>query len=289
MSPKPFIYAVVIILFSILWTPVDAKENKEIQNGKNVFISQQISKSTLFINQQTIYKILFFRKVKTTDAELEFPSLPDFQVQDLEIEREYEKLINGNLYLVTELRYALFPLKPGICEIPPARICCDIIARNKNFQFYWIPIKTQGIVIYSKPLQINVLDFPSRDGTEKSSKIVGTFSLAGTIDKHKVSLGDFVNLTVTLKGRGNLYETVRIVPPKIKNCKIFSEQPSVVIHKTSQGISGSQTFNLAICPTKMGKYTIPPFSVSSFDPEIAKYLELLTAPLCFEAGAEIMN
>lgn len=254
------------------------------KDEKKLFVTQHVSSNTLFVNEQAIYTILFFRKVKTTNARLEKPALREFKVEDLGIEREYEKIINRTSYLVTQLQYAIFPVAPGMFEIPPVTIACDIIARsNSSLLPFGESGKKERITVSSMPITIKVIPLPEYGKPAGSSGLVGLFSINGILSKNRVVVGDPVTLTITLKGKGNLYEPAKPAFPEIIDCRTYHDRPSVKIDRTSKGISGVQTHKMAIIPIKSGLYTIDPVSVRFFDPKKRKYRELFTNSLRFEA------
>ena len=262
----------------------DAGDTLVKKDEKNLFVTQHVSSSTLFVNEQAIHTILFFRKVKATNVSLEKPALQDFKVEDLELEREYEKIISGTSYLVTQLRYAIFPVAPGIYEIPSTTISCDIIARSNRLS---LPFSESGkkerIKLSSMPVTIKVIPLPEYGEPAGPPELVGLFSLSGVLNKNRVIVGEPVTLTVTLKGRGNLYEPAMHVFPEIIDCRIYKDQPNLKIDRTSEGISGEQTYKMAIIPIKSGLYAINPVSISFFEPTAGKYQEIFTDPLQFEA------
>lgn len=262
----------------------DAGNTVVRKDEKNLFVTQHVSSNALFVNEQAVHTILFFRKVKTTNARLEKPELRKFKVEDLGIEREYEKIISGTSYLVTELQYAIFPVAHGTFEIPPVTISCDIVARfNRSFLPFPGSEKKERITITSMPLTIKVIPLPEYGKPAGTSGLVGLFSLSGTLNKNHVNVGDSLTLTVILKGKGNLYEPAVPAFPEITDCRIYRDRQRTKIDRTSKGISGIQTYKMAIIPIKSGLYAIDPVSVRFFDPKARKYQEIFTDPLRFEA------
>ena len=274
----------ILIFFWGKVYPADKNDTVIKKDKENLFITQHVSSNALFVNEQAIHTISFFRNVKTTNARLEKPVLQGFKVEDLGIERKYEKIINGTSYLVTELRYAIFPVAPGTFEIPPVTISCDIIARSsKSFLFFPESEKKEKITVSSMPLTIKVIPLPEYGEPAGTSGPVGLFSLSGTLNKNHVNVGDSLTLTVILSGKGNLYELAKPAFPEITDCRIYRDRPRTKIDKTSNGISGIQIYKMAIIPIKIGLYVIDPVSVRFFDSKARKYQEIFTDPLRFEA------
>ena len=264
--------------------PAENSDTVIKKDEENLFITQHVSSNALFVNEQAVHTILFFRNIKTTNARLEKPVLQEFKVEDLGIEREYEKIINGTSYWVTELRYAIFPVAPGTFEIPPVTISCNITARsNKSFLSFPESGKKEKITVSSMPLTIKVIPLPEYGEPAGTSGSVGLFSLSGTLNKNHVNVGGHLTLTVILNGKGNLYELARPAFPEITDCRIYLDRPMTKIDKTSNGISGIQIYKMAIIPIKIGLYVIDPVSVRFFDPKARKYQEIFTDPLRFEA------
>ena len=75
-----------------------------------------------YVHEQIIYTFKFYYRVKVANARLaESPSFEGFIAEQLEKEREYETTINGRQFMVTEIKQALFPVKPGLLTISSSR------------------------------------------------------------------------------------------------------------------------------------------------------------------------
>jgi hypothetical protein len=86
------------------------------------FVTQQVDTDSPFAHQQIVYTFRFFRSVQSVEAQWEPPSFQGFWVEDLGKESQYEKIIGGQRYAVTELKKALYPLSEGENRGNPARL-----------------------------------------------------------------------------------------------------------------------------------------------------------------------
>ncbi len=74
------------------------------------FVTQHVDVQNPYVHQQIVYTFRFLRRVQSVEAEWDPPSFQGFWVEDLGKERQYEKILNGQRYAVTELKKALYPL-----------------------------------------------------------------------------------------------------------------------------------------------------------------------------------
>ena len=91
--------------------------------SKDVFVVAEVDNDRPYVYEQVIYTFKFCRAVKVANASLtEAPSFDGFIKQELGKEKEYQKVINGRQFIVTEIKQALFPTKTGVLEITPSTL-----------------------------------------------------------------------------------------------------------------------------------------------------------------------
>lgn len=90
-------------------------------------------------------------------------------------------------------------------------------------------------------------------------------------------MGDSTTLNVELSGQGNVKDGVLPLKAELPAFKTYDDRPAVDTVKSETGIQGKKSFKKALVPVQSGEFSIPPFSVSYFDPQKGTY-ESLTSP-----------
>jgi len=101
--------------------------------GRVVFVTAEIDNQNPYVHQQIIYSFKFYSRIQVGKAQLSAaPDFEGFVSESLGKEREYRRVINGQTYSVTELRWALFPVKSGVLTIDASTLDCEVILRERS-------------------------------------------------------------------------------------------------------------------------------------------------------------
>jgi len=253
------------------------------QENSDIFVSARVDKESPYLNEQIVCTFLFCRRVKVANASItDMPSFEDFMTEDLEKNKEYQKIINGRTYIVTEIKKALFPLKTGIREIAPFTLQCDVVMQNSRrrsspFQdpFFSDPFfgftETVPKTFRTAPLSVMVRPLPAEGRPDGFKNLVGTYSLNAAISKQKLSVGESATLTITLSGTGNLKGMQSLDLPGLQNFKVYDDKPVFKASANGDNIGGTLVIKKALVPITAGTLSIPPVTVSYFNPASGKY------------------
>lgn len=268
---------------------VTQTSSRQERQTDDIFVTADVDVKQPYVNQQIICTFQFCRSVNVANANLtEQPSFEGFIVEDLGKPTEYQKLINGKHYVITEIKKALFPVRSGVLEIGQFTLQCDVVvqkSRRRGFfqdPFFNDPFfgftETMPKTLRTTPVQVMVRPLPSEGRPADFKNLVGTYTLEAALGKQTVTAGESATLTITLSGNGNLKNITGIDLPLLDNVKVYDDKP-VYEQKVSQGrIGGMVTFKKAIVPLVPGDMTIPPVSVSFFDPIEGVYKKATTQP-----------
>ncbi len=263
------------------------------QSGdKPVFVETRVSKNEAFIGEQLIYTFKLFHRVEAKNFDLSMPfGASYFQKEELGKAKAYQTVVNGIQYQVQEISVALFPIKTGKAEIPPAALEFDIYYRTQNRnnrrgfnQFFNDPFFSQGTraehkVLRSKPLFVEILPLPAQGKPIGFKNTIGEFSIQANLGKNDLEVGDTTTLTITVSGKGNV-RGISFPEPDLKNLfKIYPDQPELKQTVTGMQISGEKIFKFALVPLKPGPMTLPEFTLSYFDPVKIGYRQVKTTPI----------
>jgi hypothetical protein len=108
---------------------------------------------------------------------------------------------------------------------------------------------------------------------------VGDFRLDVTLKQNDIERGQPVQITGKVSGRGNIQtisEPVNSFPAEFKKLSATGKEDMM---KDQNGVSGSKSFEIVLIPLKEGKFTLPPFEFSYFDPAKKEYRTLKSREL----------
>ncbi|MDZ7776016.1 MAG: BatD family protein [Bacteroidales bacterium] len=123
----------------------------------------------------------------------------------------------------------------------------------------------------SEPVELQVRPLPQGSKPIAFSGAVGDFSISSEIDKTEVIINDAINLTLKIRGQGN----VKLVdPPTMQfppDFEVYDPEINTNIRTSQAGVAGTKEFKYLIIPRVPGNYDIGPFSFAYFDIEEGRY------------------
>ncbi|HIB78253.1 MAG TPA: protein BatD, partial [Flavobacteriales bacterium] len=170
--------------------------------NKDIFLETSLDKQSAYINEQIIYTWRLYRRVRITNAEVGLPAFNGFVVHELGKQREYDKIIAGKRYIITELRRALFPQESGNIALPEASVRIEVVQagkRSHHFGGLFGNVKTKLRTLQSAPLPaITIKALPPAPADFKG--LVGQFRLQAQLSKDTLQTGASSTLTLTVSG-----------------------------------------------------------------------------------------
>ena len=263
---------------------------------RDVFVTATVDNDHPYVHEQIIYSFRFFRAVKITNAGLrERPSFAGFIKEDLGKEREYQKVINGRQFVVTEIKYALFPTKTGVIEISPSVLQCSVVVQKRGRQrspfggsifddtFFGFS-ETVPKVLRTKPVVVRVQPLPAADRPAGFKNLVGCFALTSDLSSEKVEQGASVTLTLRVSGTGNLQSVRNIDVGRLQNFKVYDDKPVFTPGMTGGRAGGEVVIKKALVPLVPGKLKIPEISLAYFNPDTGRYEKTVTGPYVMDVA-----
>ncbi len=260
---------------------------------QDLFITAEVSTTAPYVNEQVIYTFRLFRSIRIANASLDSPSFQRCRVESLGKEKEYETVINGKTFIVTEVRQALFPTREGTIEIEPAKLSCDVVMQSRRRGFFDDPFfddsffgfsRTEPKMLHSNPITLDVKPLPLEGKTALFSGLVGTFSISTSVSKKQLEVGDTTTLTITIKGSGNIRDAAPPEMPATADFKIYDDKPALSIQEGAVRFGGTLTLKKALVPLKEGSLRVPELAFTYFDPARGNYELCKSAPLVIEAA-----
>lgn len=193
-----------------------------------------------------------------------------------------QERIDGEIFNIYSLRYAVYPVNSGTFNIPPIPFGYQELRRVRSRRsdpffddffdmnsFFGNGVQAVDKNAISNKTIISVNTFPSVPVGFTGS--VGKFSVAADINISEIPAGEAVTLKVLLKGSTRPASVGDIKLPPIENCEVFKPEQQFVSDTSVNGISTRKSYKYLLIPKQEGKLVIPPVSFIYFDPESATF------------------
>ena len=236
-------------------------QRREPTTQGKLFVEAVLSRPAARVGEPILVTYYVYTQISLTGVEFaDPPKYPGFWAEEIERSREDSSgentLVQGEPYLrFPVLERVLFPTKPGLLEIPEARLRL-------------VPRGTFGVAAPiergTRILKVKVDSLPA--GTPEDSA-VGSYQVQASTDRNNVVLGDALTFRFQVKGRGNLKWIDAAPKLFIEGARVFPPRAISDLKTTRQGIEGSKTWEFVIVPEKAGSYEIPSISFPYFDPQ----------------------
>ncbi|MEW6443853.1 MAG: BatD family protein [bacterium] len=257
------------------------------------FVKQEVDVESPYVNQQIVYTFRFFRRVQAVEAQWDPPVFQGFWVEDLGKEGQYQQVLGGQSYMVTEIRKALFPLASGSLEIAGNSLTCKLVLERRGGRrgvnslfdddFFSTPFFTGGETVtktlHTDPVRVEVRPLPEAGRPAGFSGLVGTFAIQADVGQERLRVGDSTTLTITVAGEGNLRDLAELPPQEIERFKIYPDKPIFELQRLENRIEGTKIFKKALVPLTEGNLEVPAVELSYFDPAEGTYRIASTAPI----------
>jgi hypothetical protein len=259
------------------------KNLEKVDDSKIAYIKAEINKKEVFLNEQLIYTLKFYRRVNTEKNNLTFPDFKDFTVEDFGKQKDYQTKINDKIYAVTEIKKVLIPNKTGIIKISQANLLVEIPYKEDNY-FFGNYIKKETKNLKSEELKLIVKSLPNNLSEIVSNKI--DYEL--NISSKKIKLGDSIDLKIKFVGDGNIYD-LELDNLAVAKSKIYKDKSNSKNFIKDDKLFSEKKFNFGIVPLSSGKLIINIPKITYFNPNKKKYEFININPLEIEVEENNIN
>ena len=210
-------------------------------------------------------------------AELSEPELKKFWVKKM---KNLTQGRDGD-YSTQSYTYILFPQEEGNMTIPaPFAQIGRVVQRQNRGGFFNDPFfggrQMQWEKIYANALNVQIKPLPN------GLDIYGDFSIRAYTDKQEVKANKPVNLTIEVKGIGNI-EDIKKFDLDIEKAVVYSDEPKIFNSGPTRGVVEQK---IAIVADR--DFTIPAFSFSFFDKATQKEKTVTTQPITIKVTGSPM-
>jgi hypothetical protein len=122
--------------------------------------------------------------------------------------------------------------------------------------------------LQSKPVKVTVKPLPENGMPVNFTGAVGNFKVSDNLKKNVIRVGEALEYTFTITGRGNFNQFSNPDYPAQQDFRIGS--PSTV-NRIQAGMSGTRTITYLLIPKHEGNYILPGIGFNWFDPASGSY------------------
>ncbi len=235
----------------------------QVANSNKFSLQLRANKTSVLVGEPLVVTVFFSvsKNVRLSqNPEYTKPDFNGFFVKELGNEKSY---MQGN-YQVTELGYLLVPKQEGNFTVGPATAKVGLVDTSRRDMFgrffgtVWRPIASNTLEIKVKP-------------TPQDTDLIGSFTLKSRIDKNQVKANKPVNLTIEIKGEGNL-EDFEFPAYEIDGVTLYSDDAKIETEVTNNQLKSHYVKTFVFIADH--DFTIPARSISVYDTKENKVVTL---------------
>lgn len=226
-------------------------------------VTIQASEKEAYTQQQIILTIKLTAQSDVSSFSGAPLSLGNAEIKELG-QKEYNRIDNGILRQIVELKYALFAKEAGTLEIP-AMTFNAVKGAQRSF---FMSRNGERVIARSKPLTVTIKEPPTSTHSWLPSEQVDIRAeLLG--DQSQLKVGTPITRKITISAAG---QTAEAIPP-ITNTdghggdgfKSYSDKPQLFTEVTADGLLSTRVESAAIVPSAAGQIVLPEVRVNWWD------------------------
>lgn len=241
------------------------------------FVQVETDKTEAYVGEQVLVSFYLYTRGQIRDLDtLKYPSLHGFWKEDIEIATHLNftnEVVNGLPYKKALLaEFALFPIKEGEAIIDSYTAKCSVALLDDALGAMGFG-KAYEYTKSSQPVKVKIKPLPVEGRPADFSGAVGQFQVTSAVDDKNIVSNQPFTYKIRFEGRGNakLIELPPFTPPD--GIEQYDVQKDAKFFQTG---TSYKDFSVQLIPRREGDFTIPPLSVSIFDPVQKKYVQKTT-------------
>jgi len=240
-----------------------------------VFARLLVDQDHVYWNQEIIARLRIYARVPLDGApDWTAPETQGFWIEDLGAPTAGSARIGDHVYVVNEIRWALFPTKTGRLTVGPAKVRCRInrvIPAPDPWSSLGFPdVEPVDVAVETDLVPITVEEVPG-GAPEGYTGAVGSYSLAVRVDRGTVPAGEPAIVTTVLRGEGNVASLHDPEVPAPSTVRRYVAGASTQIDRTGNTLSGTRTQQVAILADGPGMVRVGPVRFGWFDPSEGRF------------------
>lgn len=235
--------------------------------GQNFFVEAEVDNTSPYLGQQIVYTFRLFQATNFFgQPDYRPPAFTDFWSQTILSQPRYNTILDGQDYIVTEIRTALFPASLGPTTIDPSKL----IVPGGLFD--------PDIILETEPITVDVRSLPGGAPAEFRGA-VGEFEITAEFAATEATVNEPVTFVLKIIGAGNVEILREPALPQLPNWRYFESQSSTTIETRGDVVYGTRRFERLMVPGQPGEYVFPPVTFSFYNPEAGEYRVVNSEPV----------
>ncbi len=226
-----------------------------------IFIQSSVSKESIYVQEQLLYTIKIYYSIGFDQgAQLTSPLVADAVVQQLGSDDNFQEVVNGIGYNVTERRFVIYPQSSGEITMPPVYFTASVGRRSGINRFFNNRSQAREINLQSDTHTIEVqprADTYPQDGTWlPAADLTLEETWSGPLDNIEVGAAVTRNIVLTARGLSSslLPGLEYAAQPGLK---FYPDQPVREDEANRNGVVGKRSEGTAIVASQPGTYLLP--------------------------------
>ncbi|HEY0961090.1 MAG TPA: BatD family protein [Pseudomonadales bacterium] len=252
-----------------------------VDSSDEIFMESSVSKSEIYVQEQLVYTIKIYYSIGFDQgAQLTSPQVGDAVVQQLGSDDNYQEVVNGIGYNVTERRFVIYPQSSGELSIPPVYFTASVGRRSGINRFFNNRSQMREINLASDAHEVAVLprpaSFPANATWLPAAELKLEESWSGPLEN--VPVGEAVTRNIVMTATGlssSLLPGITYEPQP--GLKFYGDQPVREDLANRDGVVGKRSEGTAIVASDPGNYQLPEVRVPWWN-TTTNQLETATLP-----------
>lgn len=232
-----------------------------VASNDEIFMVASVSKDEVYVQEQLIYTIKIYYSIGFDQgAQLTSPQVGGSVVQQLGSDDNYQEVVNGIGYNVTERRFVIYPQSSGTLAIPPVYFTASVGRRSGINRLLGNRSQMREINLASEAHDVTVLprpaSFPANATWLPAADLKLEESWSGPLDD--VGVGEAVTRNIVLTTAGlssSLLPGIEYTPQP--GLKFYPDQPVREDVANREGVIGKRSEGTAIVASDPGVYQLP--------------------------------
>ena len=253
-------------------TPIAITVNRQTVSAggdDSVRCSIEIDKRDVYIQEQMILTVTIEQAINLDGAEVTQLELNGAIVEEL-TRRNFQRQINGRLWRVTQLRYAIYPQQRGTLEIPSLSLTAREVLPGRSLLGARLGkrfrLSEDAIAVNVKPVPA---DFPGDVWLPAASL---ELAQSWSTPPESMEIGDSTTRTLTLAAEALLSSQLPSITSmadssKITGIRVYPDQESSDQIERTEGFLGQRTRSEALVASDSGSWTLPEVRVAWWNTE----------------------
>lgn len=242
------------------------------QTGRALEINLELSHDEVYVQQQLRLTVRITSARAVEGARFQAPAIANADFLDLG-EKQYEKVVDGQRFIVLERDYVLFPQASGELIIPPFEATIALLSTSQRGFFFGTP--TDNYVLRTEPRKLTVLPQPDSvaGGDWLPAKNL-TLSEEWPDQQGDIHVGDSLTRTLVLQAEGlHSAQLPELVMQEQAGIRVYAEMPNLSDSHNRENVLGKRVQSMALVMTEPGDIQLPDLRVRWWDTSNAVFRE----------------